>query len=204
MGLHFDAMSGGAETSWSKENFLPQRRWLLGEAGAGHIAADQNHDTRWEWRAEFLRAKGLGIPSDQTRGMARRADGFPLGGSQPSSRWTRGRVARLLDVLEVNLLTQELGGGLPGRVSPAARRFRRAASRGGQHFLFHPDRIVKPGEADVLGGLVGCMAERRGWSGRPRRSTPGRRPARMAAAFEGPAGSRCGRRERCGRRRCCF
>jgi hypothetical protein len=108
--LHYDAMSGGAETSWSKENFLRQHRWLLKEAGLRHITSNKNHYTRWEGRLDFLRwCEEAGIDSDGTRGPSKKGTiGFPLGGSQPYFPLDdEAATPRLLKVLEVNLLTQD-------------------------------------------------------------------------------------------------
>ncbi|NQT17439.1 MAG: hypothetical protein HQ582_32085, partial [Planctomycetes bacterium] len=44
--LHYDARSGGKETSWSKENFLLQHRWLMEAAGLETIVSNKNHYTR--------------------------------------------------------------------------------------------------------------------------------------------------------------
>ncbi len=83
-------MTGGPRTSWSKDNYLFQHRWLTREAGLHHITTNKNHYTRWENRLDFFRwCAELGINSDQTRGPSKRGTiGFPLGGSQPTFRWT--------------------------------------------------------------------------------------------------------------------
>jgi len=109
--LHYDAMTGGAETSWSKENFLLQHRWLTQEAGLRHIATNKNHYTRWEGRLDFFRwCEEAGIGSDQTRGPSKKGTiGFPLGGSQPYFPLDdEASPSRFLKVLEVNMLTQDL------------------------------------------------------------------------------------------------
>ncbi len=154
--LHYDAMSGGAETSWSKENFLLQHRWLLKEAGLPHIATNKNHYTRWEGRLDFYRwCEEVGIVSDQTRGPSKKGTiGFPLGGSQPYFPLDdEADPPRFLNVLEVNMLTQDLVVVCPAeygnQLLDSALRHHGVA-----HFLFHPAHIQKPGVAEALSSLV--------------------------------------------------
>ena len=154
--LHYDALGGGPQTSWSKENFLLQHQWLLKEAGLQHIASNKNHYTRWEGRLDFWRwCEEAGIHSDQTRGPSKQGTiGFALGGSQPYFPLDdEADPPRLLNVLEVNLLTQDLVVVCPpeyGRqlVDSVLRH------HGVAHFLFHPAHILKPTVADALCGLV--------------------------------------------------
>jgi len=154
--LHYDAMTGGEHTSWSRENFLLQHRWLLREAGLRHITSNKNHYTRWEGRLDFFRwCEEVGIQLDQTRGPSKKGTiGFPLGGSQPYFPLDDEAASpRLLKVLEVNMLTQDLTVVCPGAygtelVDSAARH------HGVAHFLFHPAHILKPKVADTICGLV--------------------------------------------------
>jgi hypothetical protein len=154
--LHYDARTGGPQTSWSKDNFLLQHRWLMKEAGLEHITSNKNHYTRWEGRLDFLRwCEEAGVNSDQTRGPSKQgATGFPLGGSQPYFPLDdEADSPRLLNVLEVNMLTQDLVIVCPreyGRqlVDSVLRH------HGVAHFLFHPAHIQKPGVADALHDLV--------------------------------------------------
>ena len=154
--LHYDAMTGGEHTSWSKDNLLLQHRWLLKEAGLQHIHSNKNHYTRWEGRLDFPRwCEEAGIGSDQTRGPSKKGTiGFPLGGSQPYFPLDdEADSPRLLKVLEVNLLTQDLVITCPPEygqplLDSALRH------HGVAHFLFHPAHILKPGVADALAGLV--------------------------------------------------
>ncbi|MCU0959712.1 MAG: hypothetical protein MUF48_06375 [Pirellulaceae bacterium] len=154
--LHYDAMSGARETSWSKENFSRQHAWLLQEAGLSHLTSNKNHYTRWEQRLDFLRwCAEIGIQADQTRGPSKKGTiGFPLGGSQPYFPLDDERDdPRFLPVLEVNLLTQDLVVVCPreygGQLLDAATRHHGVA-----HFLFHPAHIRKPGVAEALSALV--------------------------------------------------
>ncbi len=154
--LHFDAHTGGKQTSWSRENFLLQHQWLLKEAGLQRIHSNKNHYTRWEGRLDFFRwCEEAGIEADQTRGPSKKGTiGFPLGGSHPYMPLDNERASpRFIDVLEINLLTQdhvvtcppEYGQQLTDTV---------LRHHGVAHFLFHPAHITKPGVAEALIGLT--------------------------------------------------
>jgi len=156
IGLHYDAMTGGAETSWSKENFLLQHRWLTKEAGLRRIATNKNHYTRWEGRLDFFRwCEEAGIGCDQTRGPSKKGTiGFPLGGSQPYFPLDdEASPSRFLKVFEVNMLTQDLVVVCPAQYG---KQLLDSVLRhhGVAHFLFHPAHIQKPGVADALCGLI--------------------------------------------------
>lgn len=154
--LHYDARSGTAQTSWSKDCLLLQHRWLMKEAGLEHVTSNKNHYTRWESRLDFFRwCEQVGIDSDQTRGPSKKGTiGFPLGGCQPYFPLDdETDKPRLLNVLEVNMLTQDLLVVCPpdyGRqlVDSVLRH------HGIAHFLFHPAHILKPHVADVFRDLV--------------------------------------------------
>ncbi len=154
--LHYDARTGGAETSWSKENFFRQHAWLMKEAGLRHVTSNKNHYTRWEGRLRFLRwCEEIGINSDQTRGPSKQGTiGFPLGGAQPYFPIDeQADPPRLLDVLEINLLTQDLAVVCPAEYG---RQLMDCVLRhhGVAHFLFHPAHVLKPGVPDALSDLV--------------------------------------------------
>ena len=154
--LHYDAMGGSPQATWSKDNFLLQRQWLLEEAGLQHIASNKNHYTRWEGRLDFWRwCEEVGIHSDQTRGPSKQGTiGFALGGSQPYFPLDDEAAApRFLKVLEVNLQTQDLAVVCPPEYG---RQLLDSVLRhhGVAHFLFHPAHILKPPVADALSGLV--------------------------------------------------
>jgi hypothetical protein len=156
IGLHYDAFTGGPQTSWSKENFLFQHRWLRQTAGLEQICSNKNHYTRWEGRLDFWRwCEEVGMHSDQTRGPSKKGTiGFPLGGSQPYFPLDDEAASpRCLNVLEVNLLTQDLVITCPPeyghQLLDSALRHHGVA-----HFLFHPAHIQKPGVADALSKLV--------------------------------------------------
>ncbi|MCD6597555.1 MAG: hypothetical protein J7L04_07705 [Bacteroidales bacterium] len=154
--LHYDARTGEENTSWSKENFVLQHQWLMKEAGIEHIVTNKNHYTRWENRLDSLRwSEDVGINSDQTRGPSKKGMiGFPLGGSQPYFPIDDEiESPRILNVLEVNLITQDLVVVCPAEYG---RQFVDSVLRhhGVAHFLFHPAHIQKPGVAEALFDLV--------------------------------------------------
>ena len=154
--LHYDAHTVGPHTSWSKENMALQHRWLLKEAGLEEIVSNKNHYTRWESRLDYFRwCEALGIRSDQTRGPSKRGTiGFPLGGSQPFFPLDdQADPPRFLDVLEVNMLTQDLVIVCPAEYG---RELLDSAVRhhGVAHFLFHPAHILTAGVAEALTDLV--------------------------------------------------
>ena len=133
-----------------------QHRWLLQEAGLEHITSNKNHYTRWEGRLDFLRwCEEVGIQSDQTRGPSKKGSiGFPLGGSQPYFPLDDELDApRFLNVLEVNMLTQDLVVVCPAEYG---RQLMDSAVRhyGVAHFLFHPAHIQKPMVFEALSALV--------------------------------------------------
>jgi hypothetical protein len=126
------------------------------EAGLSQITTNKNHYLRWESRLDFFRwCEQAGIQSDQTRGPTKKGTiGFPLGGSQPYFPLDdEAQPPRLLNVLEVNLLTQDLVVTCPAQYG---RQLVDSALRhhGVAHFLFHPAHILKPGVADALAGVL--------------------------------------------------
>ncbi|NLF71355.1 MAG: twin-arginine translocation signal domain-containing protein [Candidatus Anammoximicrobium sp.] len=154
--LHYDALGGGPQTSWSKDNFLFQRQWLLQEAGLKQVHSNKSHYTRWEGRLDFWRwCEEAGLHSDQTRGPSKQGTiGFALGGSQPYFPLDdEADTPRMFKVLEVNLQTQDLVVVCPAEYG---RQLLDSALRhhGVAHFLFHPAHIQKPKVADALCGLV--------------------------------------------------
>ena len=156
IGIHYDAVTGGPHTSWSRENFLFQHRWVRRTAGLERIDSNKNHYTRWEGRLQFWRwCEEVGMHSEQSRGPSKKGTiGFPLGGSQPYFPLDDEAAApRCFNVLEVNLLTQDLVVTCPREYGPAlvdsALRHHGVA-----HFLFHPAHILQPGVAEALTHLL--------------------------------------------------
>jgi hypothetical protein len=156
IGIHFDAMTGGPHTSWSKENFLFQHRWVRETTGLDHLYTNKNHYTRWEGRLDFWRwCEEAGLHSDQTRGPSKKGTiGFPLGGSQPYFPIDDEAASpRFLDVLEVNMLTQDHVVTCPTEYGPQLLDSV-LRHHGVAHFLFHPAHILEPGVAKTLTALI--------------------------------------------------
>ncbi len=154
--LHYDARSGGAQTSWSKDNFMLQYNWLKAEAEMDKIVTNKNHYTRWENRLDCFRwCEEAGIHADQTRGPSKKGTiGFPLGGSHPYFPIDdESGNPHMMKVLETNLITQDLVVVCPPEYGS---QFVDSVLRhhGVAHFLFHPAHIKKPHVADALHNLV--------------------------------------------------
>ncbi len=156
IGLHYDARTGGPDTSWSRENFLFQKQWLMEKADLDHIHSNKNHYTRWENRIDFFRwCEESGVESDETCGPSKKGTiGFAMGGSQPYYPIDdEGEKPRIMNVLEVNLITQDLRVVCPEEYGKVL--FDSAFNHYGiAHFLFHPAHIQKPHVADALCELV--------------------------------------------------
>ncbi len=154
--LHYDARTGDKDTCWSKQNLLMQYRWLQETASVQEIVSNKNHYTRWESRLDFFRwCEEAGILTDQSRGPSKQGSiGFPLGGSHPYFPWDdEADQPRRLNVLEVNMLTQDLVVVCPAEyghelIDAVLRQ------HGVAHFLFHPAHIQKPNVAEALSELV--------------------------------------------------
>jgi hypothetical protein len=163
IGLHYDANTGGPHTSWSRENFLFQHQWVRQTTGLDRLCSNKNHYTRWEGRLDFMRwCEEVGMHSDQTRGPSKKGTiGFPLGGSQPYFPLDDETASpRFLNVLEVNLLTQDLVVTCPPEYG-APLLDSAVRHHGVAHFLFHPAHILKPGVADALTKLLDYGRTRR-------------------------------------------
>ncbi len=154
--LHYDALGGGEKTSWSWQNFVFQQQWLMREAEVNRIVTNKNHYTRWEGRLDLWRwCERAGIRADQTRGPSKKGTiGFPLGGSQPYYPLDdSSKRPRLMDVLEVNLLTQDHVVTCPPEYGPQLVESV-LRHNGVAHFLFHPAHIQKPGVTAAFENLV--------------------------------------------------
>lgn len=154
--LHFDSQTRKEHTTWSLDDLRFQYEWLCREAGIERIVANKNHYLRWEGRLEFYRwCRDVGIELDETKGPNYAAmNGFPFGGCHP---WFPADDAQpgapVLDVLEVNLMTQDLVFRCP---PPFARIFvdKVLERYGVAHFLFHPTNIHLPGVEPALREIV--------------------------------------------------
>ncbi|MCC6441892.1 MAG: hypothetical protein IT210_00390 [Armatimonadetes bacterium] len=153
---HYDAMTGGRITSWGQGNFEFQHQWLLDMAGISAPVSNKNHYTRWEGRLDFFRwCEAKGIHADQTKGPSKKGSiGFPFGGSHP---WfpldDEAAEMRFIDVLEINMLTQDIIITCPAHYGPMLVD-ESIRLNGVAHFLFHPAHILKDGVADALETVV--------------------------------------------------
>jgi hypothetical protein len=128
----------------------------MDEAGIDRIYSNKNHYTRWENKIDFYRwCEEAGIDSDETRGPSKKGTiGFSMGGSQPYFPIDdEGEKPRLMNVMEINLITQDLVVVCPREYG---KPFLDSAMRhhGVAHFLFHPAHIQKPHVANALCDLV--------------------------------------------------
>lgn len=152
--LHYDARTGTPRTTWSEENFRAQLAWLKELSGTPDIVTNKNHYLRWEGLLEFFSwCERAGIEAEQSKGPSKSGNvGFIYGGCHP---WVPfDRVAgRFLNVLEVNLFTQDLVLTTPYSVGPHLVD-RTRAHYGVAHFLFHPAHVFKPGIAQAMQDVV--------------------------------------------------
>jgi hypothetical protein len=159
--LHYDALTGGTYTSWSRENLHIQAQWLRDMSGVFDLPSNKNHYTRWEGRLEFFRwCEDEGIRVEQSKGPSKTGViGFPFGTCHP---WAplddEEGTPRRLDVLSLPLMTQDLVITAPAAyaelLTDAARKHYGVA-----HFLYHPAHIAKPGVADSFRHLVAYARE---------------------------------------------
>ena len=153
--LHYDALTQQEHTRWSQKDFDFQHAWLLKEANVPILRSNKNHYTRWENRLEFFRwCAAKGIETEQSKGPSKLGTiGFPLGGSHPWYPIDDEGCGERIEVLEINMLTQDLVITCPsyygrGLVDSVARHY------GVAHFLFHPAHIEKPGVGEALRDVV--------------------------------------------------
>ena len=153
--LHYDALTNEEHTRWSQSDFDFQHAWLLKAADVPTLPSNKNHYTRWENRIEFFRwCEAKGIETEQSKGPSKQGTiGFPLGGSHPWYPIDDEGTGERINVLEINMLTQDLVITCPiyygrGLVDSVARH------HGVAHFLFHPAHIEKPGVNEALTDVV--------------------------------------------------
>lgn len=153
--LHYDARTGTADTTWSEANFLSQLAWLV-EIGGATITTNKNHYLRWEGWTEFYRwMERAGIQADQSKGPSKRGNvGFLYGSCHPFFPIDDAEHDnRLIDVLGVNLFTQDLVHTCSYDVGPALVD-RTAEHFGVAHFLFHPAHVHRAGVAEAMANVV--------------------------------------------------
>ena len=103
---------------------------------------------------EFFRwLEEAGIQADQSKGPSKKGNvGFIFGGSHPWFPMDE-KDGRFIDVLEINLQTQDLALTCPYIVGPSV--VDQALKHNGiAHFLFHPAHVLKPGIADAMKNVV--------------------------------------------------
>ena len=150
-------MTGGPQTSWSKDNFVFQHRWLLKEAGlrAHRLQQEPLHALGEPSRfLPLVRRAGHQLRPD-ARAEQEGHDRFPAGrfaALLPAGR--RTRLAALPEGAGSQHADAGPGGGLPARIRPATGGFRAAASRRRAFPVSsrpHPQAV---GERYALCGLV--------------------------------------------------
>jgi hypothetical protein len=152
--LHYDARTGTPRTTWSEENFRAQLAWLKERSSTPDIVTNKNHYLRWEGRLDFFAwCERAGIQAEQSKGPSKSGNvGFIYGGCHPWVPFDAGD-GRFLNVLEVNLFTQDLVLTTPYSVGPHLVD-RTRAHYGVAHFLFHPAHVFKPGIAQAMQDVV--------------------------------------------------
>jgi hypothetical protein len=151
--LHYDAFTQKGRAFWGEANFRMQLDWLRDMAGAP-VVSNKNHYLRWEGLDEFfVWLENAGVTADQTKGPSKTGNtGFPFGGSHP---WfpIQEHTLRMIDVLEINLSTQDIALTCPLEIGPACVDWAKA-HYGIAHFLFHPAHAAKPHVAEAMRTVV--------------------------------------------------
>jgi hypothetical protein len=153
--FHYDARTGSADTTWSEANFLSQLAWLVSLSGAT-VTTNKNHYLRWEGWTDFYRwMESAGLQADQSKGPSKRGNvGFLYGSCHPFFPIDdAAHENRVIDVLGVNLFTQDLVHTCSYEVGPALVD-RTAEHFGVAHFLFHPAHVHRAGVADAMRSVV--------------------------------------------------
>lgn len=151
--LHYDAFTQRGKAFWGEANFRVQLDWLRDMAGVP-VLSNKNHYLRWEGLDEFfVWLENAGVTADQTKGPSKTGNtGFPFGGSHP---WfpIQEHTLRMIDVLEINLSTQDIALTCPLEIGPACVDWAKA-HYGVAHFLFHPAHAAKPHVAAAMRTVV--------------------------------------------------
>lgn len=151
--LHYDAYTQRGRTYWREEDFRQQLDWLNDMAGTA-IVSNKNHYLRWGGLDEFFCwLARAGIRADQTKGPSKTGNtGFPFGGCHP---WfpVHEHTMQMIDVLEINLATQDLYHTCPPEIGSAVIDWA-LANHGVAHFLFHPAHAAKPMVAEAMSAVV--------------------------------------------------
>ncbi len=151
--LHYDAFTQRGRAYWGEADFRMQLDWLRDMAGVP-VVSNKNHYLRWEGLDEFfVWLENAGVTADQTKGPSKTGNtGFPFGGSHP---WfpIQEHKLRMIDVLEINLSTQDIALTCPLEIGPAVVDWAKA-HYGIAHFLFHPAHAAKPHVAEAMRTVV--------------------------------------------------
>lgn len=155
--LHYDARTpDNPETTWSEDRFMSQLAWLEATTGIT-VVTNKNHYTRWEGWVEFYRwCERAGLQADQSKGPSKRGNvGFLYGTAHPYFPIDDAEHGnRLIDVLAINLLSQDLVHTCPYEFGPALID-RALEHHGVAHFLFHPAHTGRPEIEAAMSDLVG-------------------------------------------------
>ena len=152
--LHYDAKTGGPGTNWSFGDFKIQHNWLFEISHLKSITSNKNHYFRWQGYLDFFQwLEDAGIQVDQSKGPSKKGNvGFIFGGSHPWFPMDESNGS-FIDVLEINLMTQDLVLVCPYIVGPTIVD-QVLKHNGVAHFLFHPSNIERGGVANALRKLV--------------------------------------------------
>ncbi|MDO8587723.1 MAG: hypothetical protein Q7T82_11860 [Armatimonadota bacterium] len=148
LALHFDAHSDG--TAWSEAEFDGQWNLIVKIFGGEKPVTNKNHFLRWEGDTEFFDwLERRGVQFDASKGASKTGEvGFNFGFCHPY--FPVDPRGRLLDVLEISTLSQDLGHFAPVEVAEPIL-WAALKVHGVMHMVFHPAHIVKPGiEANLL------------------------------------------------------
>lgn len=155
--LHYDARTpGNPKTKWGETYFLEQLKWLKAKSGQSAIISNKNHYLRWEgWVDAYRWFEKAGIQADHSKGPSKSGNvGFLYGTSHPYfPADDHLHDNRLLDVLSVNLLTQDLALTCAYELGEALVDSA-LAHHGVAHFLFHPAHAAKPAVAAAMNKIV--------------------------------------------------
>lgn len=150
---HYDAM----DYDWSEAEFDSQWKQLCEQFGEQPVS-NKNHYTRWEGDTEFFEwCEKRGIQMDGSKGPSKWGEaGFTFGTCLPY--YPVAPDGRVLDVLEVPFLSQDLGIFIaPIVTAPFIRGVLRA--HGVLHMLFHPSHIPRPEVENALRTVVRSARE---------------------------------------------
>ena len=153
--LHYDARTQLGQRFWDEHHLRLQLCWLRDMIDEQQpIVSNKNHYLRWEGLTEFFHwLERAGIRCDQTKGPSKKGNtGFPFGGAHPWFPMDE-HTAERIDVLEINLMTQDLVLTCPAEIGRACVD-QAIKHYGVAHFLFHPAHVEKPGIPQAMADVV--------------------------------------------------